>query len=128
MRLLPVLALLVAACADVESVRNAPLDSGETVTIDAPFDRVAPAAVRALQQMNWTQVSPTQREEGLEILVSRPPRGLNPGEIGRVFVERGGSPPTTLRVTYNKRIGPTFAEGGFARRVKQYTEIELQRP
>jgi hypothetical protein len=120
-------AIALSACASHDTVKNADADAGIVRTFDAPYERVRVAAVDGLRAL---QLSPSAIEdvpEGTAIYVARPPHGFSWGEVGRIIVQKSNSPPTSVRVVYEKRMAFQFAssESAFARNLFAKMDVAL---
>jgi hypothetical protein len=115
--IVPALALALGACANADSVKERPSDAGITRTFDAPYDLVTRAALEGLSRLKLTPSAQNETADGYIIQIARPPHGFSWGEVGRILVERSMTPPTTVRVVYERRMALQFAssESSFAR-------------
>lgn len=116
---LPVVAFVLAltACANADSVKERPSDAGVAKTYDASYERVRAAALEGVTRLKLSPSAQNETEEGYILQIARPPHGFSWGEVGRILVERGAAPPTTVRVVYERRMAFQFAgsESSFAR-------------
>ena len=114
----------MAACANIDTVQNAPLDAGEARSFDAPFERVKIAALNGIRDLKIEPSSTVDAPEGFVIYIARAPHGMSYGEVGRVVVEQSAHPPTTVHAHYQKRFALQFqgSESRFARAL--FTKID----
>jgi hypothetical protein len=92
-----------AGCADLDTVRNAPLDKGISRQFDVPYDRLTAAALTALSSVDVNIVSSSEDAGGTIYLVDKSLTITSWGEVGRIYVKRSVAPPTTLIVYWEKR-------------------------
>lgn len=111
------LCFAVSGCASSATVQNAPADAGEARSFDASYDQVKQASLAALTALKMPPTRTEEKDSGLVLLVARAPHGMSWGEVGRITVEKSTTPPTTVRVVYDKRLAVQAigAESRFAR-------------
>ncbi len=105
MKLLPLgaLALGLASCATMDTVKQAPLDQGISHPFDASYDRTSAATLKALSSLNVNITSSNEDATGTIYLVSKSLSAFSWGEVGRVYVKKTGAPPTVVFVDWEKR-------------------------
>ncbi|WP_341893979.1 hypothetical protein [Ferrovibrio terrae] len=113
------LAAALTACANAKSVAQKPADAGTARSFEAPFATVKDAAYGALKLLKLYPEGEQDTAESHVILLARPPHGMSWGEVGRITVEKSPTPPTMVRVVYDKRtpFQLTGGEEGFSRRL-----------
>lgn len=95
--------LLLAACANMDTVKNAPPDQGLSRAFDASYDRTTAATLKALSSLNVNITNAAEDSSGTTYLVSKPMSMFSWGEVGRVRVQRSSAPPTLVFVDWRKR-------------------------
>ena len=98
-----VLACGVAGCADLDTVKNAPLDTGISHDFDAPYTRLTAATLTVLSSENINVVGSSEDATGTIYLVDKPIALGSWGEVGRIYVKKTAAPPTTVIVYWEKR-------------------------
>src|ERR1051326_3852231 len=100
----------LAACANLDTEREAPREAGQLREFSAPYDDVAAATLASIDTIaNITATS--EDASGLTILLSKPMSGMNNwGRVGRITVYRGAPTTTKVAVSWDKRFG--FKDGG----------------
>jgi hypothetical protein len=111
------LAFVVGGCASSATVQNAPADAGEARSFNATYEQVKQASLDALTAIKMPPRKTEEKANGLVLLVARSPHGMSWGEVGRITVEKSTTPPTTVRVVYDKRLAVQAigAQSRFAR-------------
>lgn len=112
---LAVLSVLVA-CANASTIAEQPLDAGLVRTYDVPPERLRTAIVESMRLLRINPTTQEDRPEYFLINFTRPPRFTNfAGDVGRIVIERTGTPPTNVRVLYDKRWMEMGTDERFAR-------------
>ena len=94
----------VVGCADMNTVKNAPLDQGIAQDFDATYDHTTAMTLAALTSLNVSITSSSEDAAGTTYLVSKSLSAWSWGEVGRVFVKRQPAAPTTVVVNWQKRL------------------------
>jgi hypothetical protein len=102
--------LSLAACANLDTEREAPREAGQVHEFAAPYDDVAAATLASIDTIaNITGTS--EDASGLTILLSKPMSGMmNWGRVGRITVYREPTATTKVAVSWDKRVG--LKDGG----------------
>jgi hypothetical protein len=93
----------LAACANIETVKDAPLGEGKSQSFSATYDHTAAATLKALSSLNIEIQSSNQDASGTIFLVSKPMSFASWGEVGRIWVKKSAAPPTVVYVNWKKR-------------------------
>ena len=93
----------LAACANIDTVKDAPLDEGKSQSFSATYDHTAAATLKALSSLNVEIASSSQDATGTIFLVSKPLSFGSWGEVGRIWVKKSAAPPTAVYVNWKKR-------------------------
>jgi hypothetical protein len=96
-------AFVVAGCANMSAVSNAPLGSGISSSFNSSYDHTNAATLKALSSLNINITSSKEDATGTIYLVSKPMSAFSYGEVGRVYVKKSGSPPILVFVNWEKR-------------------------
>ncbi len=112
-----VLALGLLGCANADTVEKVAMEEGIERQFDAPYELVKQTVVDALWMNSLKPSLVEDVPEGHVIKVARAPHGMSWGEVGRILVVRSETPPTTVRVVYQRRFVLTQlnAESHFSR-------------
>lgn len=108
------LLLAVGGCANLGTVRDAPLTAGTVQAFAASYDQTTAATLATLNQFNVTITSTQEQPTGLQILVTKFTPLSGWGEVGRILVERTAAPPTPVRVVWERRSQLSFTGTGQA--------------
>lgn len=108
----------IAGCADLDTVKNAPLDKGITHVFDAPYNRVTAVTLTVLSSENINVVGSSEDATGTIYLVDKPIAVTSWGEVGRIYVKKTVAPPTTVIVYWEKR-----ARGGEGIGAEEFTRV-----
>ena len=98
-----VLSIGLVGCADLDTVREAPLDKGVSRNFDVPYNRLAAAALATLSSVNVNLVSSSEDATGTIYIIDKSLTFTSWGEVGRVYVKKTPTPPTTLVLYWEKR-------------------------
>lgn len=111
------MALLLVGCANASTVQQTATDGGIARSFPVSYDKARAAALVGLSQLRLQPSAQNELLEGWVIMVARPPHGFSWGEVGRILIEKSDSPPTTVRVVYERRMALQFAgsQSRFAR-------------
>ena len=93
----------LGGCASMDTVAEAPLASGVSQSFPASFDSVSGATVKALTTLNVSVTNSEQKPAGLVILVTKQLSAFSWGEVGRIYVQKSTSAPTSVYVLWEKR-------------------------
>lgn len=96
--------ITLVACATTETIQQSALAEGVVERFDAPFNKVAPATLDAVRQLDVNITSTQQVPNGIEIVVSKPLSAFSWGEVGRIFIEKKDGAPTPVYVNWQKRV------------------------
>ena len=126
------LALACAGCATTDSVRNAPIEEGQSRDFSAPYDVVKAAALESIQRLNVDIQGSDETGERFQIRFSKPISAFSWGEVGVVNVVRVDPGKTTVHVNTSKRdlvqvtgtTERTFAEHIFGNIVEALEEMQ----
>lgn len=114
--LLGALIASMAGCADLDTVKNAPLDTGISHEFNAPYTRLTAATLTVLSSENINVVGSSEIETGTIFLVDKSIALGSWGEVGRIYVKKSAAPPTTVIVYWEKR-----ARGGAGIGAEEFT-------
>lgn len=98
------LVLGLLGCANADTVEKVALEEGIERQFNAPYETVKQTVVDALWLNSLKPSLVEDVPEGHVIMVARPPHGMSWGEVGRILVVRSETPPTTVRVVYQRRF------------------------
>ena len=107
----------LAGCADLDTVKNAPLDTGIAHDFNAPYTRVSAAALTILSSENINVVASSEDAAGTIYLVDKAIALGSWGEVGRIYIKKSSAPPTTVIVYWEKR-----ARSGAGIGAKEFTD------
>jgi hypothetical protein len=107
-----------AGCADLDTVKNAPLDKGITHVFDAPYSRVTAVTLTVLSSENINVVGSSEDATGTIYLVDKSIAVTSWGEVGRIYIKKAAVPPTTVIVYWEKR-----ARGGEGISAEDFTRV-----
>jgi hypothetical protein len=107
----------VVGCADLDTVRDAPLDKGISRNFDVPYNRLAAATLATLSSVNVNLVSSSEDASGTIYIIDKSLTFTSWGEVGRIYVKKTPTPPTTLIVYWEKR-----ARGGEGIGAEEFTK------
>jgi hypothetical protein len=93
----------LAGCADLDTVRDAPLDKGVSRSFDVPYNRLTAAALATLSSVNVNLVSSSEDATGTIYIIDKSLTFTSWGEVGRIYVKKAPTPPTTIIVYWEKR-------------------------
>lgn len=117
--------VLVAGCANMNTVKSAPINDAVKRTFSAPYDQTNAAALATLQSMNVAITSSSEDARGTTYLVSKSVNLFSWGEVGRVVVGRSEGDSTTVYINWEKRSKMQISgtsESSFSR--AYFTELE----
>ena len=126
------LALACAGCATTNTVRDAPVEEGQSQDFSAPYDVVKAAALEAVQRLNVDIQGSDETGERFQIRFSKPISAFSWGEVGVVNVVRVDPGMTRVHVNTSKRdlvqvtgtTERTFAEHVFSNIGEALKEIQ----
>ena len=107
----------IAGCADLDTVKDAPLDKGVSRSFDVPYNRLAAAALASLSSVNVNLVSSSEDATGTIYIIDKSLTFTSWGEVGRIYVKKTPTPPTTIIVYWEKR-----ARGGEGISSEEFTK------
>jgi len=113
-----VLSFSVVGCADLDTVRNAPLDKGVARDFDVPYNHLTAATLTALSSVNVNLVSSSEDATGTTYIIDKSITFTSWGEVGRIYVKKAPAPPTTMIVYWEKR-----ARGGEGIGAEEFTRV-----
>jgi hypothetical protein len=93
----------LAGCADLGTVRDAPLDKGVSRNFDVPYNRLVAAALATLSSVNVNLVSSSEDAGGTIYVIDKSLTFTSWGEVGRIYVKKTPTRPTTIIVYWEKR-------------------------
>lgn len=108
----------ITGCADLDTVRKAPLDKGVSRDFDVPYNRLAAAALATLSSVNVNLVSSSEDATGTIYIIDKSLTFTSWGEVGRIYVKKTPAPPTTIIVYWEKR-----ARGGEGIGAEEFTRV-----
>lgn len=112
-----ILLISIAGCADLDTVKDAPLDKGVSRSFDVPYNRLAAAALASLSSVNVNLVSSSEDATGTIYIIDKSLTFTSWGEVGRIYVKKTPTPPTTIIVYWEKR-----ARGGEGISSEEFTK------
>jgi hypothetical protein len=116
--ILAVLTIGIVGCADLDTVRNAPLDRGVARDFDVPYNHLTAATLTALSSVNVNLVSSSEDTTGTIYIIDKSMTFTSWGEVGRIYVKKTPAPPTTMIVYWEKR-----ARGGEGIGADEFTRV-----
>jgi hypothetical protein len=126
------LALAFAGCATTDTVRDDPVEKGQSQEFSAPYDVVKAAALEAVHRLNVDIQGSDETGERFQIRFSKPISAFSWGEVGVVNVVRVDPATSRVHVNTSKRdlvqvTGTTerkFAEHIFANIAESLAEMQ----
>lgn len=108
----------LVACADLDTVRDAPLDKGVSRNFDVPYNHLTAATLATLSSVNVNLVSSSEDSTGTIYIIDKSLTFTSWGEVGRIYVKKTPTPPTTVIVYWEKR-----ARGGEGIGSEEFTKV-----
>jgi hypothetical protein len=95
--------VLLAGCAGMGSVEDAPPDKGVSNTYHAPYEATTAAALETMKALNLTVKDQLDTEGNTAITFVKSMSAFSWGEVGRVMVKRLDAGSTQVTVLASKR-------------------------
>jgi hypothetical protein len=108
-----VLALLLGStsCANMSTVQNEPVESGDSSSFDARYEDVMQAARAAIEAYHLRITEVTDESDRGVILFIRPASMWQLGGVGRLVVDKSAAPPTVAHINYDMRTLYSYGSG-----------------
>jgi len=107
-------ALALTACANMDTVRQAPKDAGISGVFEANHELVKAAVLASMQSMNINVKDSQKTEDGFQITFTKSLSALSCGEVGRVLVVDKDETSSIVYVYSEKRSTYEFASSNQA--------------
>lgn len=103
--------LFAASCASMKDVQEADVETAATQNFNAEYSRVVDAGIKAIHGMKLMVNSVTEEADSTVILFQRAPSMWQIGAVGRMVVDKKGTPPVPVYINYEKRGALTYSAG-----------------
>lgn len=95
--------LLIVSCANMNTVKNAPPESGVHQIFTADYELVKSAVLASMQNLNINIKETSDTDKGFVITFTKSISAFSWGEVGRVLIVKGDNNKSTVFVHSEKR-------------------------